>query len=134
MEQLLKKIQNLIEKKKEDRERELLEAQESAHSKEEAKHNIAEVKQRRALNSPHAPKKVVVEMKKSDLKEELMKRASKDPKFKKSLETIVNKALTTGGPAYATSLPGNMVNGQVMQTEEKVGHKKEKCKKCMKKR
>lgn len=93
-------------------------ARSSAKSPEEAKRNLAEVKDRHAMSSKK--KRVAVqkiEVKKSDVMSELLDRASKNPEFKKSLEDIVEKALTTGGPAYANTLPTDFTGGQIFQTE-----------------
>jgi len=117
-----KKTQRIDELKNEKEQ-----ARDSARTPEEAKRNVAEVKERHALS---AKKKRVavkkIEVKKSEVLAELMERASKNPEFKKSLEAVMNKALTSGGPAYATTLPGDMIGGQVFQTEELEADKKKK--------
>lgn len=117
-----KQVQRIEELKNEKEQ-----ARSSAKSPEEAKRNLAEVKERHSLSDKKkrvAVKKI--EVKKSEVLEELMERASKNPNFKKSMELLLQKALTTGGPAYATTLPGDMVGGQVMQTEELEADKKKK--------
>jgi hypothetical protein len=121
-----------------DFDRELQEARESAPTKEAAKRNVRELMQRRKLN-PKKRRLINVQMRKSLLKEEYIRRAKENPEFRKSLEEILSKALVTGGPAYASQPAVNMTQGQVMQqeglekqpvcTHEKEGTMCDKCKK-----
>jgi len=70
-------------------------------------------------------------VRKSVLQAELLRRSQKDPLFKSKLQKILSKALASGGPAYATTLPGDFEGGQVFQQESLNSHaQSKKCKKC----
>jgi len=72
-------------------------------------------------------------VRKSTIQAELIRRAQQDPVFKSKLEELLNKALSSGGAAYADTLPGDFTQGQVFQQESLNTHAKDKkCKKCKK--
>lgn len=59
---------------------------------------------------------------KAELQNELIRRAKQNPDFAKALQ----KALTSGGPAYSDTLIGDFTGGQVFQMEGREKKKKKK--------
>lgn len=62
-----------------------------------------------------------VRVAKSLVMAEAIKRAKADPEFAKALQLKLQKALTSGGPAYSDTLIGDMTNGQCFQMEGHAG-------------
>jgi len=112
--------------RRESLKQELAEAREGAGSRPEKREAIAAIK-----HKYHQKQRVV---RKSVLVAELARRAKGNPDFKKSLEDIIEKGLSSGGAAYATTLPGDMTGGQVFQQESLNAHAKDKKKKKKKKK
>jgi len=110
--------------RKEALKQQLKDAREIARTPEEARKNVAEVKQKQLAGRKTRVRKSIIQA-------ELIRRAQNSPQFKKSLDEIISKALASGGPAYATTLPGDMEGGQVFQQESLNAHaRKKRCKKC----
>lgn len=107
--------------------REKKEAREQGKTREEIKENLQNIAKKYTSKLTSKRK-----FKKSEIIDELVRRSNKSPDFRKRVEELL-KALTSGGPAYSTTLPKDFSGGQVFQQESIVGVTDKKKKKKKKK-